>query len=278
MYRSSKMNEERVGILKTSHSRNQDYGSPQLLQIMALPEDQDEKEDEDEGEIYYYQINSKNNDEEAKSESIDMQDALYHRKESIVKYLHKVNLREPYRPPKINSSLELVSSQTMKHRYKQKLEKKMSEPNDNVIYDLLDSKNLSEQSRNDSKQQQPSRRVRLEFLNDVSFRNYMNFVQVKETREENESAVAVTKALVLYDLENQQVKTKKNRSAVLTPISTPNFFPDGSKSERSAAAAASGMFPPLTLNALMEYKAVLVAPGRGEFEHGRPKVFRLKSF
>ena len=45
--------------------------------------------------------------------------------------------------------------------------------------------------------------------------------------------------------------------------------------EMIKVAGSSKSFPPLTMNALMEYKALIKAPGTGEFENGRPKLFKL---
>lgn len=35
------------------------------------------------------------------------------------------------------------------------------------------------------------------------------------------------------------------------------------------------IFPPLTIDALMEYKPLIKAPGKGEFENGQTKLFKL---
>lgn len=37
----------------------------------------------------------------------------------------------------------------------------------------------------------------------------------------------------------------------------------------------SSKYPPLTLNALMEYKPLIKAPGVGEFENGQTKLYKF---
>lgn len=34
-------------------------------------------------------------------------------------------------------------------------------------------------------------------------------------------------------------------------------------------------FPPLTMDALMEYKPIIKAPGKGEFENGQTKLIKF---
>lgn len=138
----------------------------------------------------------------------------------------------------------------MRHRYKRHIENKQSQQSDNVNYTIIDFK-----SKNSARLD--TQNVKLKFMTDKPISDYFaykssdyaidNLSLFDNTKADNNS-----KSLVLYDDEPRQ----RDRTA-----SSKKFTKD--------------TYPPLTLNALMEYKPLIKAPGLGEFDNGKPKLFRL---
>jgi hypothetical protein len=70
-------------------------------------------------------------------------------------------------------------------------------------------------------------------------------------------------------------KNKKNETEEVTKLS--NVLFTNNKEEKQTSSSRSTKFAPLSLNALMEYKQVIVANGSGDFDQGRPKMFKVKN-
>jgi hypothetical protein len=105
--------------------------------------------------------------------------------------------------------------------------------------------------------------------------DFNEFPDVADGMVKEKSSVGGKRAVVLYDMNRKLGKIERSEGHVFTPKSTPNLPASKLGSSHVTASGSVKEFPPLTMNALMEYKSVLKAPGKGEFYHGRPKVFRL---
>lgn len=125
----------------------------------------------------------------------------------------------------------------MRHKYKKQLEKKLSNQTDSTNFNLVDYKN---------EKNTRAQNVRLQFLSEKPFTEYLG--RNAEQSEPNSS-------MELANLED------KNRSLVL--------YQELIRTEDNPTT-----YPPLTLNALMEYRPLLKAPGSGDYKHGEPRFFK----
>ncbi|CAF0922621.1 unnamed protein product [Brachionus calyciflorus] len=181
MYRSSKMNEEKVNFLK----------------ITSAP--------------------------------LDLNDQIG--KQSIIKYLPGIDLHDDYKQPKVNSSLEFLTSPLMKNKYKRQMEEKQSQKSDSLDYTVVGMNMHSNRSKIEAQN------VKLKFLEEKSYKSYL------ESKTELQDVLETTVS-----------KSLNERS---------NFFEYGINENK----ITSSIYPPLTLNALMEYKPLVKAPGYGNFEN-----------
>lgn len=202
MYRSSKMNEERMMLMRTN--------SP-------LP---------------------------------DLNDAQG--KESIVRYLPSINLNTDVKTSRVDSSLEFATYSSTKN--KKRNETSRLEP---THYNLIDAKLDS----NSNKTKLKIESVKLHFLPEKPHREYMK----KDLNETNTSHL---------DLDNSHNKTPIKDLVLFNGSSntTNNVHFDQNSKPNDDLKSIS--YPPLTMNALMEYKPLIKAPGVGDFDNGRPKLFR----
>ena len=125
----------------------------------------------------------------------------------------------------------------MRHKYKKQLEKKLSNQTDSTNFNLVDYKN---------EKNIRAQNVRLQFLSEKPFTEYLG--RNAEQSEPNSSMELVnledkSRSLVLYQ---ELIRTEDNPTT----------------------------YPPLTLNALMEYRPLLKAPGAGDYKHGEPRFFK----
>jgi hypothetical protein len=134
--------------------------------------------------------------------------------------------------------LEFFSSPQMRHKYKKQLEKKLNNQTDSTNFNLIDYKN---------EKNTRAQNVKLHFLSERPFTEYLG--RNMENSETNSS-------MDLAKFED------KNKSLVLYQESI------------TTAEDNSLTYPPLTINALMEYRPLLKAPGMGEFENGKPRFFK----
>jgi hypothetical protein len=313
------MNEERVQILKEAGYANSAGTSPRAAAIQFNQQPLRITYQNDEDNAYYADEEYNNDAESSSSKSINMMDKLYYEKSSIDRFLPGIDLGEvARRAPRVNSSLEMITAPIMREKYQREMEKKLAMPTDNVVFNLVDQDT-------EAKNSHTGRKVRLEFLNNVSYLKYMKSNQGKkqlsgldggkkesgvthltetERMDEAKSVVSDVEgggenveddldeqeyavdedtgdyenvkqegALILYDLKTKLTKMERNQTTLCTPKSSPNLFGSGANSARAADSLME--FPPLSMNALMEYKPVLVAPGKGDFDQGRPRVFKL---
>ena len=133
----------------------------------------------------------------------------------------------------------------MRHKYKKQLEKKMSSQTESTNYSLVEYNNKAD--RNAKPRHLETQNVRLHFLTERPYREYLSRnteplelnSSMEMTRSEDKS-----KSLVVYE------------------------------EESANEASQLPTYPPLTINALMEYRPLLKAPGAGEFDHGKPRFFK----
>jgi hypothetical protein len=110
-----------------------------------------------------------------------------------------------------------------------------------------------------NKPKNDSQAVRLTFLSEIPYRHYLNQKWNEHPspsqNEDNEMENNNNKILAIYEDSKQDTakEVDKSRRDSLKPIE----------------------YPPLTMNALMEYKPLIKAPGYGEFKHGKPKLFNM---
>lgn len=178
--------------------------------------------------------------------------------------------------------MELLSSQAMKEKYKRELEKKLALSNDNVVCDLIDTNSAG---RN---------KVRLEFLDNVPYQSYLDrkplLSKREDTKEKVPPQIGLNRVVSRVEEEDEEVKNSTRMAyydpVIHTPKTTPHRFSSKLTSakinetvnknlETSNTLEVTKEPPPLTMNALMEYKHVINAPGRGEFFNGRPRFFKM---
>ena len=149
---------------------------------------------------------------------------------------------------KVNSTLEFISSPNMRHKYKKQLEKKLSNQTESTNFALVEYKN----DKSAKLKHLEAQNVRLHFLTEKPYRDYlsrnMEPSEMNSSMELARSTEDKSKSLVVYDEENASADTLLGNEA-------PGY-------------------PPLTINALMEYRPLLKAPGAGDFEHGKPRFFK----
>lgn len=126
----------------------------------------------------------------------------------------------------------------MRHKYKKQLEKKLSNQTDSTNFNLVDYKN---------EKNIRAQNVRLQFLSEKPFTEYLG-------RNADHSEPNTSMELVKLD--------DKNKSLVVYQESI------------TTTEDNTLTYPPLTLNALMEYRPLLKAPGIGDYKHGEPKFFK----
>ena len=168
-----------------------------------------------------------------------------------------------------------------------------------MLFDLIDLK--SGPAAVDPQAPSLTNRVRLNFLDNLPYRKYLNRRNNAKQRGKsiNEislsgklaSSVKITAQSIVSsnaekeeEDEDEYVETNANNERQLALAFYDNRQREATNVDSVAAAAESSRrnnsasynyCPPLTLNALMEYKQVIEAPGRGDFEHGRPRVFKI---
>lgn len=175
---------------------------------------------------------------------------------------------------RVDSSLEFATYSSTKN--KKRNETSRLEP---THYNLIDAKLDS----NSNKTKLKIESVKLHFLPEKPHREYMK----KDLNETNTSHL---------DLDNSHNKTPiKDLVLFNSSSNTTNnvHFDQNSKPNDdlsnlirldlnliktiiliSSIFLESISYPPLTMNALMEYKPLIKAPGVGDFDNGRPKLFR----
>lgn len=134
-----------------------------------------------------------------------------------------------------------------RHKYRQELEKKTHEKSATVDYLMIKNRNSSEESSRPH-----VKNVKLTFLADKSSQMSTGIVknQLNETKVDN-----------TFDELDEKLRTKST----------------GPLSQNNVKDTRVSVFPPLTMNALIEYHQLVKAPGLGDFENGRAKMFKIKN-
>ncbi len=92
-------------------------------------------------------------------------------------------------------------------------------------------------------------------MSEIPYHHYLNHKWNEHSstsqNEDNEMENENNKIVAIYEDSEKQEDKQKNDSL------------------------QSVQYPPLSMNALMEYKPLIKAPGYGEFKHGKPKLFNM---
>lgn len=207
MYRSSKMNEEKVNMMRAN---------------VPLPD---------------------MNDNEGKH--------------SILRYLPPIiNLNNDIERPlryQQNSSLEFVTSPVMRKKYKKRLE--LLNKNEPTNFQMIDSK---ETNNSTNKSKLEVQNVKLHFLSERPAREYLNEKQKNEHDTHRSSDISNSDDIPQLQIVDSKPSFHEKIETALVPYDS-----------------KSVTYPPLSLNALMEYRPLIKAPGNGDFDNGQPKLFKM---
>lgn len=106
--------------------------------------------------------------------------------------------------PKVNSTLEFLSSPTMRHKYKKELEKKLAQQNESTLYSLVEYKG----EKIKGKPIEPQN-VRLHFLAERPYKDYQ-YNYAKHEKSESQSSLETSRveenketAVEIYDDKNE---------------------------------------------------------------------------
>ncbi|RNA19303.1 hypothetical protein BpHYR1_017958 [Brachionus plicatilis] len=158
---------------------------------------------------------------------------------SILKYLPPGDYKNEITSKTPKSLIDIYASPIMSRKYKSDIRRKSTSKS--VDYSIV---GLSYQ---DGKSKIEKQKLKLKFLEESPFQNYLNFSCESKSNSDMNSS-----------------KSKKM-----------NGFIDSPDIKKEIKLKATSKFPPLTMNALMEYKPLLKAPGIGEFENGQTKLFKF---
>ena len=113
--------------------------------------------------------------------------------------------------------------------------------------------------------------VQLKFLDERPYSDYLSFNRSSATAKLDQDNTVTTEAEYLSTVRHNDVTTNR-----LGEIAEETSSMNDSKSLVLYDENAIVRYPPLSMNALMEYRPQLIAPGTGSFKQGRVKLFENK--
>lgn len=171
-----------------------------------------------------------------------------------------------------NPNLEFITSPLMKKKYKKQLERNMAKQKDSVFYQMPDTKTLASDLTG-SQLKMEVHNIKLHFLPNKSSREYM----VKRNTETNLNDTTRSSDITQSDESMSQLNIEDNKNR---PKEIEYHIQESKSTAQNALVpydSKNVSYPPLSMNALMEYKPLLKAPGTGDFDNGKPKLYKLDS-
>lgn len=189
-------------------------------------------------------------------------------KDSIVRYLPPIaNLNNEMRALTRNqySSLDFVTSPVLRRKCKKRMEQNLLTKVDTPTFNLIDT---SAKNDKNNKLKMEIQNVKLHFLTERPAREYKG--QNKVAAELNDT----TQSLSLENNSNSDDVSQLR----IEDVKADRIYADNYADKMKAIVpydSKAVSYPPLSMNALMEYKPLIKAPGTGEFDNGKPKLFKL---
>lgn len=192
-------------------------------------------------------------------------------KDSIIRYLPPIiNLNNDQLKStrhNNNSNLEFISSHINQKKYKKKLDEHLAKQGDHANFQMIENTKSNQSGRN-SNLKMETQNIKLHFLSERPAREYMgskgNDIENGDT---NRSLYTdTTQSDNMSQLKIEDSKTKELEYQL----------PEKSENALVPYDSKAVSYPPLSMHALMEYKPMIKAPGIGDFENGKRKLFKLE--